>query len=177
MSSQVRSSLSVIVDPCLLTFCDTKFINDLFVDGFIAQTFSPRDAYNFFVLLLGTNFVQQHRVSYAHAQGLWYIIRSVPSPSLGAPSQNMSLPLDFSIKITQGTVVPQRRWSPADEVDIRRHVEEATLQLPVFFVNRNGAVGFLLSDILQGRDHDLHNRDSQASLGGRSTTHIRINVS
>jgi len=33
----------------------------------------------------------------------------------------------------------------------------------------------LLSDTLQGRDHDLHNRDSQASLGGRSTTHIRVN--
>ena len=161
-----------------------KSVNDLFVDGYIAQTFSPRDAYNFFILLLGTNFVQQHRVSYAHAQGLWYIIRSIPSPSLWAPSQNVSLPLDFSIKInqgtvrTQGTVVPQRRWSPAVEVDIRRHVElEPTLQLPIFFVNRNGAVGFWLSDILQGRDHDLHNRDSQASLGGRSTTHIHINVS
>jgi len=155
-----------------------KSLNDLFVDGFLANTFSPRDAYNFFVLLLKTpNFLQQYRVSYSHAQGLWYIVHSVPSPSLGAPSQNVSLPLDFSTKMSQGTVVPQRRWTPADEVDIRRHVEEASLQLPVFFVNRNGAVGFLLSDIFQGRDHDLHNRDSQASLGGRSTTQIRINVS
>jgi len=77
--------------------------------------------------------------------------------------------------MTQGTVVPQRRWTPADEVDIRRHVEEATLQLPVFFVNRHGGVGFLLTDILQGHDHDLYNRDDQASLGGRATTHIRIN--
>jgi len=153
-------------------------VNDLFVDGFIAQTFSPRDAYNFFILLLRTpHFLQQYRVSYSqsHTQGVWRIIHRVPSPSPGAPSQDVSLPLDYSIKITQGTVVPQRRWTPADEVDIRRHVEEATLQLPVFFVNRNGAVGFLLSDILQGRDHELHNRDSQASLGGKSTTHIRIN--
>ena len=88
----------------------------------------------------------------------------------------MSLPLDYSVRTTQGTVVPQRRWTPADEVDIRRHVEEATLQLPVFFVNRQGGVGFLLTDILQGHDHDLYNRDGQASLGGRATTHIRINV-
>ena len=88
----------------------------------------------------------------------------------------MSLPLDFSVRMTQGTVVPQRRWTPAVEVDIRRHVEEATLQLPVFFVNRHGGVGFSLPDILQGHDHDLSNRDSQAPLGGRSTTHIRINV-
>ncbi len=168
----------MIVDSCLLTFCNMKLPSDLFVDGFLAHTFSPQDAYDFFVILLRTpHFMQEYRVSYAHAQGLWYIVHSVPSPSLGAPSQNVSLPLDFSIKITQGTVVPQRRWTPADEVDIRRHVEEARLQLPIFFVNRNGGVGFLLSDILQGRDHDLHNRDSQASFGGRSTIHIRINVS
>lgn len=152
-----------------------KSPNDLFVDGFLAQTFSPQDAYNFFTLLLRTpNFMQHYRISYT--QGVWYIIRCVPSPSPGAPSQNVSLPLDFSAKITQGTVVPQRRWSPADEVDIRRHVEEATLQLPVFFV-RNGGVGFWLPDILQGRDQDLYNRDFQASFGGRATTHIRINVS
>jgi len=151
-------------------------VTDLFVGGFLAHTFSPQDAYNFFVLLLRTqNFLQQYRVSYSHAQGLWYIIQSVPSPSPRAPSQDVSLPLDFSVKMSQGSVVPQRRWTPADEVDIRRHVEEATLQLPVFFVNRNGGIGFSLPDILQGRDHDLHHRDSQASLGGRSTTHIRIN--
>jgi len=86
------------------------------------------------------------------------------------------LPLDFSIT-TEGTVIPQRRWTPADEVDIRRHVEEATLQLPVFFVNRNGSVGFWLPDILDGRDSELYNRDSHALLGGRTTSHIRINVS
>ena len=152
-------------------------LNDLFVDGFLAHTFSPRDAHNFFVLLLRTpNFLQHYRISYA-PHGAWYIVRSVPSPSLGAPSQNVSLPLDYSVKGTQGTVLPQRRWTPADEVDIRRHVEEATLQLPVFFINRNGSVGFSLPDILQGQDRDLCHRDSQASLGGRATTHIRINVS
>ena len=152
-------------------------VNDLFVDGFVAHTFSIRDAYDFFILLLRTpNFLQQYRVSYSHAQGVWYIIPSVPSLSL-EESQSASLPLDFSVKITQGTVVPQRRWTPGDEPDIPRHVSEATLQLPVFFVNRNGGIGFWLPDILQGRDHDLHNRDNQASLGGRATTHIRINVS
>ena len=166
----------MIVDSCLLTFCDMKSPNDLFVDGFLAQTFSPQDAHNFFTLLLRTpNFMQHYRISYT--QGVWYIIRCVPSPSPGVPSQNVSQPLDFSVKMTQGTVVPQRRWTPADEVDIRRHVEEATLQLPVFFVNRHGGVGFSLQDIIQGRDHDLFNRDSYAPLGGRATTHIRINVS
>jgi hypothetical protein len=73
--------------------------------------------------------------------------------------------------------VPQRRWTPAGGVNMRRHVEDATLQLPIFFINRNGGVGFRLPDILQGHDLDLINRDTEASLGGATTTHIRINVS
>ena len=51
------------------------------------------------------------------------------------------------------------------------------IQLPVFFVNHDGGVGFLLTDILQGRDSNLYNRDSQPPLGGRITTRIRIDVS
>jgi len=69
-----------------------------------------------------------------------------------------------------------------DDVDHRRHVEDATLQPPVFFVNRqSGRVGFWLPDILRGRDHDLLNGllngGGAAPLGGKSTTHVRINVS
>ena len=87
------------------------------------------------------------------------------------------LPLDYNVCTTQGTVVPQRRWTPADETDVRRYVASAALQLPVYFVNRNGGVGFWLPDILQGRDHDLYHGDREAPLGGRATTHLRINVS
>jgi hypothetical protein len=78
---------------------------------------------------------------------------------------------------TDGTVVPQRRWTPADEVDVRRHVEGAALELPIFFVNRNGSIGFPLVNILQGCDRDLRNAKGFASLAGKTTTHIRINVS
>ena len=157
-------------------------LHEILVDGFLAHTFSPQDAHTFFTLLLRKpDFLEYYRVTYS--RGVWHIMQNAPSSyvqqaSLGLPTQNLPLPLDFSVKTTQGIVVPQQRWVPADEVDIRRHVQDATLQLPIFFVNRNnGAVGFWLPDILQGRDGDLHNRDSHASLGGRSTTHIRINVS
>lgn len=82
------------------------------------------------------------------------------------------------MRATSGTVVPQRRWSPADEVGIRRHVESASLQLPIFFVNGNGGFEFLLPGIIRGRyDLYLHNADSFAPLGGKATTCIRINVS
>jgi len=129
--------------------------------------FSPQDADAFFTLLLRIPDFRSH-VSYWW--GVWYIdYVQQESPT--------HLPLDFSARGTEGTIIPQRRWTPANEVDIRRHVQEAALQLPVFFVNRNGSVGFWLPDILEGHDHDLYNRDGQAPLGGRTTTYIRINVS
>ena len=149
------------------------------MDGFLAHTFSPQDAHYFLSLLFkAPDFLQCFRVSYLW--GVWYIMQDAPyvqqSP-LGVRAQNSPLPLDFNVGTTQGTVVPQRRWVPADEVDIRRCVEEAILQLPIFFVNWNGGIGFWLSDILQGRDRDLYNRDSYAPLGEGETIHIRINVS
>ena len=85
--------------------------------------------------------------------------------------------LDYSMNATIGTVVPQRRRTSADEVDIRRHVESAVLQLPIFFVNHNGSLGFRLPDILRGCNHELHNANSFAPLGGKTTTSVRIHVS
>jgi hypothetical protein len=93
------------------------------------------------------------------------------------PSPRVPSLLNPVARWTQGTVVPQRRWTPAEGVDIRRYVEEATFQLPIFFTSRNCGVGFWLPDILQGHDRDLMNRDSEASLGGVQTTHLLINVS
>ena len=180
----IISGKKVDTFPALLylTHCDMKpsvTPNDVLVDGFLAHMFSSQDSHAFFALLLRTpDFLRYYRVSYS--RGVWYITQNVPSvrgPSVGVPTQNPSLPLDFSVKGTQGTVVPQRRWIPADRIDFRRFVAEATLQLPIFFVNRNGVVGFWLPDILQGSDRDLYNRDSEASLGGVATTHVRINVS
>ena len=156
---------------------------DIFVDGYLAHTFSPQDAHSYFTLMFRTSNFGRHISS---SQGMWYIMPNVPyEPQLSLPvgiripGQSSPPPLDFSVRTTQGTVVPQWRQTPIDEVDSRRRVEEATLQLPlaVFFVNRNGGVGFWLPDILQGRDCDLYNRDSQAPLGGGATAHIRINVS
>jgi hypothetical protein len=154
-------------------------VNDIFVDGFIANTFSPQDAHVFLTQLLRTpNFLQFYNVAYSG--GAWYITQNapyVPPRSPGMPAQHPPIPLDFNARETQGTVVPQQRWTPCDEVDVRRFVEEASLQLPIFFINLNGGIGFMLYDILQGRDMDLLNRGSQAGLGGYFTTHVRINVS
>jgi hypothetical protein len=153
-------------------------VNDIFVDGFIARTFQPEDAHHYFTILLRSpDFLQCYGIQYS--QGVWYITynaHSMQPPLRGVPMQGLQLPLDFSTRTTQGTVVPQRRWIPADEVDVRRHVEGAILQLPIFFVNQNGGIGFQLLDILQGCDRHLDNAFREAPLGGITTTHIRVNV-
>lgn len=153
--------------------------SDILVDGFIACTFTPQGAHDFFALLLKTpDFLRHHRIVYS--KGVWYFMRNVPcvqSQSPAVSTQNPPLLLDYSIRTTRGTVIPQRRWTPADEVDVHRHVECSALQPPIFFVNHNGGIGFWLPDILQGRHHDLYDGDREAQLGGKTTTHIRINVS
>jgi hypothetical protein len=151
--------------------------SDILVDGFISYMFSPQDADDFLALLFKTSDFLRH-ISYS--KGVWYIIRNAPHvqpPSLGVSIPNFSLPLDYSVRTSRGTVVPQRRWIPSDKVDIRRHVEGGALQLPIFFRNHCGGIGFWLPDILRGRHHDLYNGDRKAPLGGKTTTHIRINVS
>ena len=155
--------------------------SDVLVDGFISRTFASEGANNYLILLLPTPppqyFLQYYGIGYH--QGAWYIIRNsnlVQGSSPGVSFQPTPL-LDYSMRGTYGTVVPQRRWTPADEVDIRRHVQRAVLQLPIFFVSRNGGVGFQLSDILRGCDRDLRNANTFAPLGGKKTTHVRINVS
>jgi len=152
---------------------------DIFVDGLVARTFRPEDANNYFMLLLNSppsqDFLQHYGIVYH--QGAWYITRNgnlVQGTSPDVPLQLTPL-LDYNMGATQGTVVPQRRWTPADEVGVGRFVESAVLQLPIFFVNCNGGLGFRLPDILRGCVQDLHNADGFAPLGGRYTTHIRIN--
>jgi len=149
---------------------------DILVDGFIACMFASGDATHYFRLLLRTqHFIQHYGIVYH--RGSWFITHNVnflQRNSPDVPLQTTPL-LDHSIGASYGTVVPQRRWTPADEVDVRRHVQGAVLQLPVFFVNRNGSIGFPLLDILRGCDRHLRNSNDFASLGGKTTTQIRIN--
>jgi hypothetical protein len=151
---------------------------DLLVDGFIARTFAPVDASSYLMLLLKTqHFIQEYGIVYH--QGAWYIrhnVSSVQGTSPGVPFQTAPL-LDHSTEKTYGTVVPQQLWTSVDEVDVRRFIQDAVLQLPIFFLNRSGGIGFPLVDILRGYDRDVHNPNGFAPLGGRATTHIRISVS
>ena len=89
------------------------------------------------------------------------------------------MPLDFIVRTTQGAVVPQRpqrRWTLGDEIDVHRYAH-VTLQLPIYFVNRNGRAGFSLLDILRGHDPDLYYGGRDAPPGGTVTTRLCLKVS
>ena len=76
-----------------------------------------------------------------------------------------------------GTVVPQTLWTPHTVTDRRQHVEEAELQLPIFFMHADGRLGLPLEAAVSGRCYSLLNAQYFAPLGRQTTTHIRVGVS
>ncbi|KAI0260365.1 hypothetical protein BC834DRAFT_900958 [Gloeopeniophorella convolvens] len=153
--------------------------SDVFVDGYVSNTFPPEDATHYFTLLLKA----PPSASLIHMYGIvcsgreWHITQNLqfvqhPAPNTaGVPSR---LLLDYHTGNIGGTVVRQRRWLPRNEVDVRRHIEDATLQLPVFFVARDGTLGYGLQSILQNAEYHLRDGYQPAPLGGVTTTTIRI---
>jgi hypothetical protein len=79
--------------------------------------------------------------------------------------------------VDRGTVVPQTLWAPHTITDKRNHVEDAVLQLPIFFQRTDGHLGLTLEAAAAGRCHGLVGAQDLAPLGNKSTTHIRIVVS
>ena len=158
---------------------DTKrqYPTDLLVDGFIARTFASEDADRYLKLLLQEqNFLQYYGI--LHRRCVWLITHNfdlMQGTSPGVQSENYPL-LDYSVT-DYGTVVPQIRWAPDSAVALQQNVENAELQLPIFFVNSNGGIGFPLPDTLKGYVCDLHNANDPAPVGPKTTTFIRICVS
>ncbi|KAI0255941.1 hypothetical protein BJV78DRAFT_1107592, partial [Lactifluus subvellereus] len=72
------------------------------------------------------------------------------------------------------SVIPQKIWSPPNQSDWRRYVEQATLRMPVFFVQNNGTIGLPLPRAAVGDTATLRHADRPAPLGGGHSTQIRI---
>ena len=107
-----------------------------------------------------------------------FFVQSVPShvPAL-FPNPLDGWLLDRGIA-DRGTVVPQTMWYPRSSIDIRRHVEMAELQMPVFFEDKEGGVGISLEACIDGQCRILlRDPTGHAPLGQKTTTHIRIGVS
>jgi hypothetical protein len=106
-----------------------------------------------------------------------------PIDTLGATANAMSsrgyliMVLDYRADISRGTIIPQLPWFPQTPRDMRKYVTDAVLQLPIFLRQDNGTIGMSLSDIVHGNFRRLIDSVQQVNVGGRTSVHVRINVS
>ena len=143
---------------------------------FLSHTFSLHDA--------NSDFSNLHRSQdpprdVPYSQGTGYIRQnpsSTLSPSLRDPNSPLSRYLDVVAEMIQVTLVPQGRLTTPSEWEVYRHDNRTMPLPPIFFVDRNDGVGLWLPDIVQARGYDTCERDTEAPLERRETTHIRINV-
>jgi hypothetical protein len=152
---------------------------DLYVDGNIAQMFSPEGAMRYFTRLLGVDARSLHpAVSQEPPHGFF-----ISSPAVHAVVQNArpsliidGRPLDYALS-RAGTIVPQRMWTPANPMDAQRHAN-VSLQMPIFFIHNDRlTIGVPLLTAVRGDFPTLLNAGYMAPIGTCSTMYIRINAS
>ncbi|VDB88664.1 unnamed protein product [Peniophora sp. CBMAI 1063] len=84
--------------------------------------------------------------------------------------------LDFDVGSVrgEGVLVPQKLWRPSSDLDHMRLVNNAELQLPIWFDLLTGGVGISLADAVDGQRAELRDKDICVSMKGRATTAIRL---
>ena len=148
-------------------------------DGYLVRMFGARDAAFFLESLLKVDAQDVQLIS--NVPG-WHNAMMVSRPSVSttqpdawANNQHPLWVLDF-VPLPRLIVVTQQIWSPPNQSDWRRYVEQAHLRMPVFFVQNNGVIGLPLSRAAVGDTASLRNADKAAPLGGGHSTQIRISA-
>jgi hypothetical protein len=152
---------------------------DLRVDGYLSYTFTPQVAEIYLAYLFKVDPKRVQAFGAHNWPGAFFIAN---------PPMNHCHPqhigngryawlLDYAINSRRGggSVVPQQLWSPQGQGDWRRYVEQATLYIPVFFVNVDGSLGVPVSYAAAGQ-MSLRDANQPAPLGDKTTTKIRISV-
>ena len=150
---------------------------DLYVDGNIAQTFSPEDAMQYFARLLGVD-GRSLRPTLSQEMPHAFFVTSFAVQNARPSLVINERPVDYAISQV-GTVVPQRMFSPGSAMDTKR-CANVSLNMPIFFIHndrvtlglalaRSGAVGGDRATLLGAGD--------VAPVGNGSSLYVRINVS
>ena len=152
-------------------------------EGFLTKMFGRRDAAFFIESLLKVDVRDVYLVG--NVPG-WHNALMSPRPSIHDArvdaintTNNSQQPL-WLLDIVPPPmyhVVPQKIWTPPNQSDWRRYVEQASLRMPVFFIQNDGAIGLPLTRALAGDRALLRCADMPAPLGGGHSTQIRIAVS
>lgn len=149
--------------------------SDLYIDGNIAQTFSPAGAEQYFVRLLG----MAPRSFYPIFSPEWPLVFFVvadPTAQNVRPSLSRRA-LDFAIS-NAGSVVPQRLWALGNHTPETR-LANVSLNMPIFFIqNDRVTLGLPLLSAIKGGNHraKLLGAGDVAPIGTCSTIYVRISV-
>jgi len=153
---------------------------NMFTYGYIGLTFGPHTE-SFFSSVLKTSprFIQ---VGFS-APGWPTAFFIVPIDNLAVSANAMSsrgnliMVLDYRADLSRGTIVPQVPWFPQTPRDVRKYVTDASLRLPIFLRQDDGTIGMSLSDVVHGNFRRLTDSVQPVNVGGRTSVHIRMNVS
>jgi hypothetical protein len=153
---------------------------NMFSHGYIGLTFGPHTE-GFFASVLKTS-PRALQVGYS-APG-WpaaFFIAPINNPNVTANAMSsrgyLMIVLDYRADLSRGTIVPQIPWFPQTPRDMRKYVTDAVLQLPIFLRQDDGTIGMSLSDVIHGNFRRLVDSVQQVNVGGRTSVHVRINVS
>ncbi|KAI0298551.1 hypothetical protein BC826DRAFT_997978 [Russula brevipes] len=146
----------------------------ILVEGYISQSFGPRQAEQYLSRLLKTHDASSHPVSYyGERESRCFVVASVPLHISDESTGRSTWVLD-RVVVAKGTVVPQTLRPPMSITDREQHVMDARLQMPIFFEGSDGTLGLSLEAVASGRCHGLVDAQALAPLGKKSTTSIRI---
>jgi hypothetical protein len=110
-----------------------------------------------------------------------FFIAHINNPTVTANAMSsrgyLMIVLDYRADLSRGTIVPQVPWFPQTPRDMRKYVTDAVLQLPIFLRQDDGTIGMSLSDVIHGNFRRLVDSVQQVNVGGRTSVHVRINVS
>jgi len=111
-------------------------------------------------------------------QGALFVWNQPLLPDLTSPPLNVNgrhaWSLDYRIQ-PGGSVVPQKLWFPQGQEDWRRYVGQASLQMPLFFIQEDGTLGVPIANAAAGQMF-LRGARHPAPFGEKATTKIRISV-
>jgi hypothetical protein len=147
--------------------------DNFLTNGYIPYTFSPRAAASYYTVLFRVDPSVIQAYSHLGAFYVWNQPMIWTQPPLNFNGRPGWL-LDYHIR-PGGSVVPQQIWFPQGQGDWRRHVEQAQLQMPLFFVNADGTLGVPIEKAAAGHMH-LRGVGERAPFGDKFTTKIRIGV-
>jgi hypothetical protein len=148
----------------------------LWIDGYLAHMFGPRDAeaYHASLLRREPRFIQWY-TNVLESPGIFF---AAPPPELESDEPEHDWTIDLAARdIPVGPVIPQQIWAPRKPSDAQRYVYHEQLHPPIFFVHKDDeGLGLPLTDAAAGNCMHLRGAEQAARVGTTAHAQIRINV-